>query len=178
MPDCLELTDTQGNKTSQLFGLAYTEMVLIKAKNTSFVMKDIEGNENPITFRANYHIGAYPVTQELWQHVMGQNPSHFKGKHRPVEMVSWDDICKQDGFLDRLNALAQQTYPDLKGNFALPYEAQWMYAAAEGPISSSEHGYRYNYYAYAGGNDVQDVGWFKGNNDIATMPVGINNPML
>ncbi len=39
----------------------------------------------------NYRIGKYEVTQELWETVMGDNPSVFKGKSRPVENVSWND---------------------------------------------------------------------------------------
>ena len=39
----------------------------------------------------HFLMGQYPVTQELWEAVMGGNPSHFKGPHRPVETVSWDE---------------------------------------------------------------------------------------
>ena len=47
-----------------------------------------------------FYLGKYPVTQEQWEAVMGNNPSHFKGPKNPVEAVSWDD-CQQ--FLDKLN---------------------------------------------------------------------------
>ena len=40
------------------------------------------------------------MTQEQWEAVMGNNPSHFKGPRNPVEQVSWDD-CQQ--FLEKLN---------------------------------------------------------------------------
>ena len=39
-------------------------------------------------------------TQALWQAVMGDNPSHFKGPDRPVEQVSWDDVQE---FLGAIN---------------------------------------------------------------------------
>ena len=41
-----------------------------------------------------------PCTQALWEAVMGENPSYFKGPDRPVERVSWDR-CQE--FLKRLN---------------------------------------------------------------------------
>ena len=48
-----------------------------------------------------FYLGKYLVTQEQWEAVMGNNPSHFKGPKNPVETVSWDD-CQQ--FLGKLNA--------------------------------------------------------------------------
>ena len=44
-----------------------------------------------------FEIGKYEVTQELWQSVMGNNPSHFKGADMPVEMVSWNEQARAAG---------------------------------------------------------------------------------
>jgi formylglycine-generating enzyme required for sulfatase activity len=102
---------------------------------------------------------------------MGTNPSRFKGKHRPVENVSWNDICEgENAFLYKLNQQIKAIHPDLNGSFALPSEAQWEYAAAGGsqwdnPILK-----------YAGSNKLEDVGWFKGNSNEQTMPVGLKQP--
>ena len=38
-----------------------------------------------------YYMGIYPVTQSEYKHVMGSNPSCFKGDRIPVDMVSWED---------------------------------------------------------------------------------------
>lgn len=32
------------------------------------------------------------VTQKMYKEVMGENPSHFKGKKLPVELISWYDM--------------------------------------------------------------------------------------
>jgi uncharacterized protein (TIGR03067 family) len=61
-----------------------------------------------VKFAHDFYLGAYAVTQEEWQKIMGKNPSHFsrggKGadavkdiadadlKRFPVENVSWDDL--------------------------------------------------------------------------------------
>ena len=66
-----------------------------------------------------FEIGVAPVTQGLWQAVMGSNPSKFFGEDLPVENVYWDTV--QD-FLDQLRNLG------LPG-FRLPVEAEWAWAA-------------------------------------------------
>ncbi len=39
-----------------------------------------------------FYLAKYQVSQELWEVMMGNNPSSFKGKNRPVERVSWKDV--------------------------------------------------------------------------------------
>ena len=106
----------------------------------------------------SYCIGKYEVTQELWEAVMGSNPSHFKGARRPVEQVSWDD-CQV--FIRKLNSLTGK-------NFKLPTEAQWEYAARGGKKSRG--------YKYSGSNTIGDVAWYDGNSGNKTHDVGTKIP--
>ena len=89
-----------------------------------------------------YYIGKYEVTQELWEAVMGSNPSHFKGDNLPVECVSWDDVQE---FLRKLNAMTGKRY-------RLPTEAEWEFAARGG---NGSRGCK-----YSGSNSIDDVAWF------------------
>lgn len=66
-----------------------------------------------------YVIGKTEVSQELWQAIMGTNPSTHKGAKLPVENVSWDDV---QTFISKLN----EQYGT---RFRLPTEAEWEYAA-------------------------------------------------
>ena len=97
---------------------------------------------------SGFSIGQTEVTQELWQAVMGSNPSYFNGGssgtnlNRPVEQVSWDD-CQ--AFITKLNEMTGQ-------QFRLPTEAEWEYAARGG---NSSQGYK-----YAGSNTIDDVAWY------------------
>lgn len=70
----------------------------------------------------SFLMGKYPVTQEQWEAVMGNNPSCFKGKKRPVECVSWEDcvnFCKN---------LSQKIGKQVR----LPSESEWEYACRAG----------------------------------------------
>ena len=99
-------------------------------------------------FKTNgFWMGKYTVTQAEWTAVMGINPSRFDGKKDnkakgmdtsrfPVESVSWDMICGQDGkggFLAKVNAHGgiQKAFGK-PGTFALPHEDMWEYACRGG----------------------------------------------
>ena len=99
---------------------------------------------------SSYHIAETEVTQELWQAVMGDNPSFFEGSNLPVEQVSWDD-CHT--FINKLNQLTGR-------QFRLPTEAEWEYAARGGKWS--------NGYLYSGSNNVTEVAWIWENEDDET----------
>lgn len=116
----------------------------------------------------DFELGQYPVTQALWEAVMGGNPSHFKDRDRPVERVSWQSIRVKGGFLDRLNALpAIDALNDKDGRrFALPTEAQWEYAAHCGQYRAAFP------YEYAGSNYLPEAGWYKDNSEQESKPVG------
>ena len=102
---------------------------------------------------SSFSIGETEVTQELWQAVMGTNPSDFTGSKRPVECVSWND-CQT--FITELNQLTGQT-------FRLPTEAEWEFAARGGNQS--------NGYTYSGSNTIGDVAWYTDNSGDSTHPV-------
>ena len=59
-----------------------------------------EGPRHEETIASGFWMFDTPCTQALWEAVMGENPSQFKGPDRPVESVSWDQ-CQE--FLKRLN---------------------------------------------------------------------------
>ncbi len=142
------------------------EMVLIPAGE--FLMgspdsdKDAQYTERPqhrVRITKPFYLGKYPVTQEQWEAVMGNNPSGFKGPKNPVEQVGWDD-CQQ--FLKRLNRKVGGAM------FQLPTEAQWEYACRAGSTTR-----------YCFGNDASGLGqyaWYGENSGGNTHPVGQKKP--
>ena len=117
---------------------------------------DAESVESPVhdVTLSSYYIGETEVTQELWEAVMGSNPSDFSGyPQRPVEIVSWND-CQT--FIEKLNQLTGK-------NFRLPTEAEWEYAARGGNKSQG--------YKYSGSNTIGDVSWYTDNSSSTTHDV-------
>ena len=127
---------------------------------TSEQGSDAEGDEKPahqVTL-SDYMIGKTEVTQELWQAVMGSNPSEFSGYDLPIESVSWND-CQE--FIKKLNSLTGL-------NFRLPTEAEWEYAARGGNKSKG--------YKYSGSNDISSVAWYDSNSSSKTHAVATKSP--
>ena len=57
----------------------------------------------------DFAVARYEVPQNLWQAVMGENPSKWKGPRNSVEEVSWDDCQK---FCQRLTQLLARCSAD------------------------------------------------------------------
>ncbi|NBU74360.1 MAG: hypothetical protein EBS30_03915 [Planctomycetes bacterium] len=96
-----------------------------------------EEGTTPFTLEQGLWCGIYPVTQEQWQAVMGDNPSHFNGKPKnPVEMVSWNDVHV---FLKKLNALSSRSGV----LYRLPTADEWEYILRGGPVSKFQSQYDY-----------------------------------
>lgn len=153
--------------------LVPTDETTYTVNGVDFIMVNVEGgtftmgstnnfDEEPIhqVTLSPFAIGQVEVTQELWQAVMGSNPSHFNGDsygtdlQRPVETVSWND-CQE--FITELNKLTGM-------NFCLPTEAEWEYVARGGAKSKG--------YTYCGSNTLGDVAWYCDNSDYVSHDVG------
>ena len=76
-----------------------------------------------VTISSGFWMSETPVTQAQWMAVMKLNPSFIKGKHHPVEMVSWHDARAFVQALNQWNG---------KSVYRLPSEAEWEYACRGG----------------------------------------------
>jgi len=149
------------------------EMIFVWCAPGSFLMGSPENEEgrgkderqHSVTLSKGFFIGRYPVTQQQWELLTGDNSSGnkvggflgFGGATRPnhpVEHVSRNDII---GFINRLNTWMNS------GKFRLPTEAEWEYACRAGSTGP-----------YAGSLD--EMAWHGGNSADSSHEVGRKKP--
>lgn len=129
------------------------KMILVKGDTYVMGASLLQGGENKdeqVTHNVtlgDFYICTTQVTQELWNAIIGNNPSKIMDKNLPVTNVSWNDC--QD-FIKRLN--------DITGmKFRLPSEAEWEFAAKGGQKG------KLNGYKYSGSNTITNIMWYSKN---------------
>jgi formylglycine-generating enzyme required for sulfatase activity len=96
------------------------EAMVVKVMNEKLGLYD--ETQHQVTISKPFYLGIHPVTQAVYEAVMGTNPGHFAGDDLSIENVSWDDA------VDFCRNLSRQT-----GHaFRLPTEAEWEYACRAG----------------------------------------------
>jgi len=171
-------------------------MSCVEVPAGSFMMGALPSDENAyedekpqheVTLTKGMMVSKYACTQGLYEFVMGENPwvlenpSFFKGSMKPVENVSWCDAVLFCNRLSEMEGLEPvYIFPEpfendddwddwskkVKWNhnangYRLPTEAEWEYCARGGES-----------HLYSGSNNMDEVGWYDGNCNNETDPVG------
>lgn len=165
------------------------EMVLIPDGDLMMDARLIGGAKTRVKI-SRFYMGVYEVTQKQYRAVMGENPSHFKGKDgNPVERVSWynavlfcNKLSVQAGYtpcyiIDRTikDPESNKDFDDLgwsvsfidgANGFRLPTSQEWEYACRAGTTSPY----------YWGGKVDGEFCWYSDNSNGTTQPVGRKKP--
>jgi len=125
-----------------------------------------DGATREVTLTRRFSISKYEVPQNLWEAVMGKNPSRWTGPRNSVEMLSLDEACEFCRKTTELMRTAKLI--ESSEEIRLPTEEEWEYTARAGTTTR-----------YSWGNDEKDIdgyAWYTGNAKGNDPPVGAKKP--
>jgi formylglycine-generating enzyme required for sulfatase activity len=121
----------------------------------------------------SFYIDKFEVTQEMYESLMGSNPSKWSGKKNPVECVRWKQAIlycnarsKKEGLTPCYDANGRCDFS--ANGYRLPTEAEWEYACQAGKSGK-----------YSFGNNAEmlkEFSWYKGNSEKKPHSVGLKKP--
>ncbi len=175
------------------------EMVYVQGGTFSRTNPDHE-----VTVRS-FYISKYEVTQSKWKEVTGKNPSkQLIGDELPVNFISWYNVIEFCNTLSEMEGLDPYytidkdnidpnnlnygagesgsstplldedkykwivTINEGSNGYCILTEAEWEWAA--------RGGVKHQGFNFAGSNNLDEVGWYRGNADGTTHPVGQKLP--
>ena len=146
---------------------------LMGAIRDDVMAQDVELPRHEVILTKNIWMAVIPVSQALYDLIMGVNPSKQKHPQNPVENISWFDALQFCNSLSKMHELTpvydikntQVSWEREASGYRLPTEAEWEYAARADKD-----------YLFAGSSDAKEVAWFSDNSDYKPQKSGMRKP--
>ncbi len=137
----------------------------------------VEGDGNEIP---DMLVSKFDCTQELYQEVVGQNPSYNKSSlMNPVEQVNFYDACNMlNGLSEKTGLKPMNNVSEANNSFSMNtdipipqqgfrlLESSWWEHICKKNTSSQ----------FPGSNEINEIAWYEGNSDNHTHEVGTLKP--
>ncbi len=139
-----------------------------------------EGPAREVTLGDSFHFAKYEVPQNLYEAVMGNNPSRWKGPRNSVEEFTYDqavDFCAKISIMLRKAKLISS-----EEQVRLPTEAEWEYCCRAGTKTAYSFGDKAQSGAQIDAGEpkkaalLDPYGWHTGNAAGNDPPVGALKP--
>ncbi|MBQ3826058.1 MAG: SUMF1/EgtB/PvdO family nonheme iron enzyme, partial [Spirochaetaceae bacterium] len=211
MTPAQELREIVGIVASEKENLSAIESYIALGNNLATAEKNVAadkklaelsgGSKMVLIPNKNFTMLNTEVTQKLYQAIMGENPSKFKGEKNPVESVSWyeaiyfcNKLSEKCGLtpvyaVDGNTDVRKWVYTSHKANMLrgqIPVDES---AFRLPTLDESANGFRLPWldewqyaakggenYDYSGSDNLDEVGWYRDNSGRRTHPVAQKKP--
>lgn len=152
------------------------EMILVQGG--TFTMGDAKSKKNDevpheVTV-SSFYMDKCEVTQQEYETIIGQNPSHFQKADAPVERIRWTDAALYCNKRSQAEGLTPCYTPrtwecNFEANgYRLPTEAEWEYACRGGSTGK--------FFFDGTEKNLGEYAWLRNNSDDRTNSVGQKKP--
>ncbi len=153
-----------------------SDMVAVPAGQFTMGSKDgpIDAKPEHVVKVDGFLMDQHEITQEIYQALMGKNPSRCKNPKNPVEQVTWSGAARfcnarslDEGLTPCYNTDTWECDFSATG-YRLPTEAEWEYACRAGSTTQ--------YYYGDNPEATRSFAWFDDNSEEHPHPVGQRKP--
>ena len=183
LPNEINLPLTDNGSVSMLLNRIPADRFFMGARG--YYSDEQPAHEVSIPF--DFYLGKYPVTQQqfaVWTESAAiEHTNHFPDKDaHPAENMSWHEAMHYCQWLSERYQLMGKKHEGWPDDYlcALPSEAQWEFGcSAWQEITVADDATQRHYTEYHTGDGLaamHEAGWFEGNSDSNTQPVGQKQP--